>query len=428
MKRTYTTAIVLFLAINAMAQSVPANFAPVLAKFKQFYNSNKPDSIYAMFAPEMKTAMPLDKWNSTTIQLKSQLGNLGATEIDRYVAPTAIYKASFANAVFFLNLSLNSQNKLIGVFFTPYQEPSKTIQLDASLTEEPVLLKMFTGTIPGSLTIPKDVKGKMPVVLIIPGSGPTDRDGNSPKLGLTGNTYKMLANELGKNGIAVLRYDKRLVGQSVTSTKEKELRFTDYVDDAVGLVNMLHDDSRFSKVIVLGHSEGSLVGLLTLRDQPVKGFISVAGAGRTAEKIVQEQVEKSMPKFLVDQYKTVVDSMRKGKTTDYIDPQMYSIIRPSIQPYLMSWFRYDPIRMMKMVKVPALILQGTTDIQVTVEDAEKLKKADSDAKLVIIPGMNHILKEAPADREQNIATYTKPTLPIKPELVAAIVEFVNGVK
>ncbi len=198
MKRTYTTAIVLFLAINAMAQSVPANFAPVLAKFKQFYNSNKPDSIYAMFAPEMKTAMPLDKWNSTTIQLKSQLGNLGATEIDRYVAPTAIYKASFANAVFFLNLSLNSQNKLIGVFFTPYQEPSKTIQLDASLTEEPVLLKMFTGTIPGSLTIPKDVKGKMPVVLIIPGSGPTDRDGNSPKLGLTGNTYKCWQTNWGK--------------------------------------------------------------------------------------------------------------------------------------------------------------------------------------------------------------------------------------
>jgi fermentation-respiration switch protein FrsA (DUF1100 family) len=428
MKRIYVTALALIVALNALAQTVPANFTPVLAKFKQFYNAGQPDSIYAMFAPEMKATMPLDKWNQTTGQIKTQLGALNKTEVDRYTAPTAVYKATFANAVFLLNLSLNNQNKLIGVFFTPYQEPAKTIQMDASITEEPVLFKMFTGTIPGTLSIPKGAKGKVPVVLIIAGSGPTDRDGNSPKLGLNGNTYKMLANELGKNNIAVLRYDKRLVGQSVSSTKEKELRFTDYVDDAVGLINMLNEDPRFSKVIVLGHSEGSLVGLLSLRDQPVKGFVSVAGAGRLAEKIVQEQVEKAQPKFLVDQYKTMVDSLRKGKTTDYMDPQLYYIARPSIQPYLMSWFRYDPIRMMKAVKVPVLILQGTTDLQVTVDDAEKLKKADSDAKLLIIPGMNHIMKEAPADRETNLATYSKPTLPLKPELVTAIVEFVNGIK
>lgn len=428
MKRIYVTAAALVFALNAMAQTVPANFAPVLAKFKQYYNNNQPDSIYTMFAAEMKASMPLEKWNETTKQIKTQLGPLNTTEIDRYTAPTAIYKATFNNAVFLLNLSLNSQNKLVGVFFTPYQEPAKTIVMDASIKEEPVLFKMFTGTIPGTLSTPKDAKGKVPVVLIIAGSGPTDRDGNSPKLGLNGNTYKMLANELGKNGIAVLRYDKRLVGQSVSSTKEKELRFTDYVDDAVGLVNMLNEDQRFSKVIVLGHSEGSLVGLLSVRDQPVKGFISVAGAGRPADKIVQEQVEKAQPKFLADQYKVIVDSLRKGKTTDYVDPQLYYIARPSIQPYLMSWFRYDPIRMIKALKVPALILQGTTDIQVPVDDAEKLKKADSNAKLVIVTGMNHILKEAPADRAQNIATYSNPTLPLKPELVTAIVEFVNGLK
>ncbi|OOQ58375.1 hypothetical protein BC343_11210 [Mucilaginibacter pedocola] len=317
---------------------------------------------------------------------------------------------------------------MIGVFFTPYTEATKTIQMDASIKEEPVLLKMFTGTIPGTLSIPKDAKGKVPVVIIIPGSGPTDRDGNSSKTGLNGNTYKMLANDLGKNGIAALRYDKRLVGQSVSSTKEKELRFTDYVDDAVSLVQMLNEDQRFSKVIVLGHSEGALVGMLSVRDQPVKGFISVAGAGRPAEKIVQEQVEKTQPKFLADQYKVIVDSLRKGKTTDYVDPQLYYIARPSIQPYLMSWFRWDPYVLMKRVKIPALILQGTTDQQVTVEDAEKLKKANSDAKLVIIPGMNHVLKEAPADKTQNMATYSNPALPLKPELVTAIVEFVNGLK
>ena len=428
MKRITIFALSFLFAANVLAQTPPANFAPVLSKFQQFYNNGQPDSIYAMFAPEMKTAMSADKWNSTTTQLKSQLGNFLKAEPERYVAPTAVYKATFAKNVFFLNLSLNSQNKLIGVFFTAYQEPSKTIQMDASLTEEPVLLKTFTGTIPGTLTIPKNQTGKMPVVLIIAGSGPTDRDGNSPKLGLSANIYKMLANELGKNGIATLRYDKRLVGQSITSTKEIELRFTDYVDDAVGLINMLNEDQRFSKIIVLGHSEGSLVGLLSIRDQPVKGFISVSGAGQSADKIVAEQVKKTYPKFLADQYTTIVDSLKKGKKTDYVDPALYPIARPSIQPYLLSWYRYDPIRMMKIVKIPALILQGTNDIQVSVEDAQKLKKADSDAKLVIIQGMSHIMKDAPAARDQNIATYTKADLPLNTELVTNIVEFIKGLK
>ncbi|MDB5001011.1 MAG: hypothetical protein JWR76_2088, partial [Mucilaginibacter sp.] len=332
----------------------------------------------------------------------------------------------FANATYLLNLSLNNQNKLIGIFFKPYQDPSKTIPVDASLSESPISLKTLGGTIAGTLAMPKNASGKVPVVLIIAGSGPTDRDGNNTA-GVNGNTYKMLANALGKNGIASLRYDKRMVGQSVSSTKLKEMRFEDYVDDAVGLINMLNEDARFSKVIVLGHSEGSLVGILSVRDQPVKAFISVAGAGQQADKIVTEQM-KSQPKYIADNFKTMLDSLKKGKFTDNIDPKIYAIAGPDVQPYLMSWFRYDPIKEIKKIKIPVLILQGTTDIQVTVADAEKLKKADSDAKLVIIAGMNHILKEAPADREQNIATYNKPNLPLKPELVTNIVDFINGLK
>ncbi|MBD1393133.1 alpha/beta fold hydrolase [Mucilaginibacter sp. ZB1P21] len=276
--------------------------------------------------------------------------------------------------------------------------------------------------------MPKGVSGKVPVVLIIAGSGPTDRDGNNNMGSLSGNTYKMLANELGKSGIASLRYDKRMIGQSISSTKTKELRFDDYVDDAVGLINLLNDDQRFSKVIVLGHSEGSLVGMLSCRDQPVKAFISVAGAGQSADKIMTEQM-KSQPKYIADNFKTMLDSLKKGKFTPSIDPKIYAIAGPDMQPYLASWFRYDPTREIKKIKLPMLILQGTTDIQVTVADAEKLKKAaPSDAKLVIIPGMNHVLKEAPADRALNGATYTQPSLPLKPELVSSIVDFVKGLK
>jgi len=427
MRRIYLIAFVVILATALNANSQPANYAAVANKFKQFYNANQPDSIFNMFSADMKTSLPLDKFKPTTIQLKSQLGALNKTEFLKYSQPLAVYKATFDNAVFLLNISLNSQSKLTALLLSPYVEEAKTIALDPSLKESPVLLKTLSGTISGTLTTPVSISGKIPVILIIAGSGPTDRDGNSAKLGLNGNTYKMLANELGKNNIATLRYDKRLVGQSVSTTKEKELRFEDYVDDAVGLINQLSEDQRFSKVIVLGHSEGSLVGILAIRDQPVNAFISVAGAGRSADIIVTEQM-KSQPKYVADNFKTMLDSLKKGKYTENIDPKIYAIARPDIQPYLMSWFRYSPTKELKKAKIPVLILQGTNDIQVPVTDADLLKKAKSDAVLTIIPGMNHILKEAPADREQNLATYNKPDLPLKPELVTAIVNFVKGLK
>jgi hypothetical protein len=187
---------------------------------------------------------------------------------------------------------------------------------------------------------------------------------------------------------------------------------------------MLAADDRFSKVIVLGHSEGSLVGMLACRDQPVKGFISVAGAGDRADRILTEQL-KSKPQYQQDEFKSLLDSMKKGKTIDNIDPRMYYIARPSVQRYLISWFRYEPARIIKMLKMPILIIQGNTDLQVTTADADKLKKAKSDATEIIIPNMNHVLKDAPSDRDQNLATYNKPDLPLKTELVPDVVKFVN---
>jgi pimeloyl-ACP methyl ester carboxylesterase len=243
-------------------------------------------------------------------------------------------------------------------------------------------------------------------------------------MGLFGNTYKMRANELGKNGIASVRYDKRMIGQSVGSYKEVDLRFEDYSDDASGLISMLADDERFSKVIVAGHSEGSLVGIIASREEPVKGFISLAGAGVPAEKILTEQM-KSQPPYVAEGFKRVIDSLKRGKTYPQVDPQLYSIARPSIQMYLMSWCRYDPANEIRKLKMPILIIQGTNDVQVTVDNAQKLKSAKSSANLMLIRGMNHILKDAPADREKNIATYKDPNLPLNTEMVTGIVDFIK---
>jgi pimeloyl-ACP methyl ester carboxylesterase len=292
-------------------------------------------------------------------------------------------------------------------------------------SETLITYKNLSGTISGTLTMPENASGKIPVVLIIADSGPTDRNGNNEQAGIHGNTYKLLAESLSKSGIASVRYDKRMVGESKTGNKPDDLRFDDYVDDAVGLIDMLNDDQRFSKVVLIGHGEGSLVSMLAARDQPAKMIISVNATSQQGDKFLTEQL-KSKPQFIQDEFKRVLDSLKKGKIIDNVDLALYFIASPAKQKYLMSYCRYVPTRTVKIVKVPMLIIQGTTDVQISVADADKLKKAKSDAIQITIVGMNHILKEAPADKDQNMATYTKPDLPLKTELVPDLVKFING--
>lgn len=428
MKRVVLLFTVLFICVKALGQAEPANYVAAVTKFKQYYNNDKPDSIFSMFSPEMKTALPLDNFKSTTEQLKSQYGDLVKTDFVKYGEALAVYKATFKNNTFLLNVSLNAQNQFTGLLLSPYQETAASKDAaDPSVTEEPMLLKTLSGQISGSLAMPKSPNGKIPVVLIIGDSGPTDRDGNNEKKGITANTYKLMAYDLAKNGIASLRYDKRMVGASVSSTTESQLRIDDYSDDAVGLIGMLTSDQRFSKIIVFGHGEGALVAMIAMIDQPIKGFISAEGASEQADKILTDQM-KSRPKYQADEFKTILDSLRRGKITDKVDPSLYFIARPSVQNFLMSWCRLVPVRGIKSVKVPVLIIQGTTDLAITMENGDKLKKAKSDATLLMIKGMNHILKDAPADEEQNMATYAKPDLPLSPTLVPGIVDFVNKLK
>jgi pimeloyl-ACP methyl ester carboxylesterase len=425
MRKLIFFTLMMFLASAVSAQSEPANYSVATAKFKQFYNADQPDSIFAMFGPEMRAALPADKWTATTKQIKSQLGTLVKTEFFKYNPPIAQYNATFQNGNFMLNIGLNDKDQFIGLTLTPPQTATpSTITLDPSLTESAITLNTLSGNIYGTLTMPKDAAGKIPVVLIIAGSGPTDRDGNSPALGLNANIYKLLAYDLGKAGIASVRYDKRMIGQSAGTQKESDLRFDDYIDDAVGFIEMLAGDERFSKVIVAGHSEGSLVGMIACQGQDVKGFISLAGAGEPAEKILDEQM-KSKPQYLQDNFNRIMDTLKRGKTNQDVDPQLYPVLRPSIQNYVMSWCRRIPQLEIKRLKMPILIIQGTTDLQVSVDNAEKLKNAKSSATLDIIHGMNHILKDAPEDRDKNLATYKDPNLPLDTQMVTDIIDFIK---
>ena len=302
------------------------------------------------------------------------------------------------------------------------------VPVPSGFVEETATLTTTTGVLHGTLDMPSG-SGPFPVALIIAGSGPTDRDGNSAMLAGKNNSLKMLAQSLAAANIASLRFDKRGIAASAAAgPKEADLRFENYVDDAAAWVEQLRHDKRFSTVTIIGHSEGALIGAIaTARTHP-NAFISVAGVGRSAGLVLREQINGKLPAQLFQANENILRELEAGRTTEDVPPALKSMYRASVQPYLISWFKYNPVEVVASIKEPILICQGTTDIQVAAEEAEVLKKAAPTAKLVIIQGMNHVLKTVPTDTVKQTASYSDPALPINVELMKSIIEFVPRAK
>ena len=290
--------------------------------------------------------------------------------------------------------------------------------------EEDITLNTPTGDIHGKLILP-DGGTPCPVVIIIAGSGPTDMNGNNA--GMTNNSLLYLARELAAGGIASVRYDKRAIGKSAAAcTNEEDLRFDHYIDDAAAWADKLAGDSRFTKVIIAGHSEGSLIGMVAAqRSKAVKGYISIAGCGSPAYEILEEQL-KSQPAWIQEQSASICKELREGRTVEEVPYYLMSLYRNSVQPYLISWFAYNPAEEVAKLDIPVLILQGDMDIQVGVDEAEKLHVAQPSATMHIIKEMNHILKHCSTMQQMaQLATYRDANLPLKAELVRLIVEFIT---
>lgn len=289
----------------------------------------------------------------------------------------------------------------------------------ARAADSEITLTTATGSIYGTLTLPEKLPA--PIVLLIAGSGPTDRNGNNGPV--RANTYGLLATALAARGIATVRYDKRGVAASATAgPSENDLRFDTYADDAAAWLHMLAADKRFSKLVVAGHSEGSLLGMLAVQRAPATAYVSLEGAGRKAPAILLEQLKPKLPAELYAQADAVLTQLSQGHTVANPPAELASLFRPSVQPYLISWFKYDPAVEIAKIKIPATIVQGTADIQVTPADANALKQADPLASLVVVQGMNHMLKYAPDISSQAaiLKGYTDPSLPIDPQVVEAI--------
>lgn len=397
---------------------------PTVTKFNTYYSSNQADSIFLLFNAKMKDAVKPEGATMLVNQLKSGLGTIVKTRKVESPAPGVNeYRISFEKPIVDLALIIQ-EDSIAGI----WQRPVENTRSDSTVQASPDNFSVDNdyGTLYGTLVLP-EVEGKVPVVLMIAGSGPTDRNMNQGAA-LKTNSSLLLAEALAEKGIASLRYDKRGVGKSVEAVGSADVVLEDFIKDAKLFVSKLQSDPRFSNVIVLGHSEGSIVGsVASLRSKPT-AFISLCGPASSMLDLIEFQIKDHISSDHLLIANEVLDSLRAGKTFNRdLPPTLAPLFHPTVQPFLISANQYNPAAVVSKLNIPVLVVGGDNDIQVGVEETNLLAKAAKKGTVRTIHRMNHILKIAPSERSGSLATYNMPELPLHPDLAPILIAFIKKV-
>lgn len=296
-----------------------------------------------------------------------------------------------------------------------------TFSQEKIFAEQEISIDRFTD---GTLVLPENTE-IAPLVIFIQGSGPTNRDGNQPMMKNDG--IKKMAHELAANGIASFRYDKRIFKMDKLRIKEADLSFEDFVTDVNSIVGHFTKENKYEKIIIAGHSEGSLIGILAAQNGGVDALISLAGPGRSIDKIIVEQLAKQSAE-LSENARIALDEIKEKGSTQNYSPYLESIFRASVQPYMKSWMQFDPAEELAKLEIPVLLVNGNYDLQVDVVDAELLQKASPQSQLVILDKMNHIFRKIEGESLENTKAYNEPNRPLHPELIPALVDFIKSIE
>jgi hypothetical protein len=349
---------------------------------------------------------------AATAAFLRSLGQLKQVEFVSAENGSDAYRVTFQNGATNWLIRMSPTGKIAGLLFRPIPA--------AETNGEDVAVAGLSGT----LLKPKGNEHP-PVVLLIAGSGPTDRNGNQ---GGTGpGELRLLAEQLAEMGIASLRYDKRGVGRSpLAGLREEDFVLNSFVDDAVVWLNWLQQRSDLGPRIVAGHSEGGLIALLAAKRAPVAGIVLLATPGRRLGDVIRDQLQRiGMDPALQTEALSVLAALERGETIPSVNPALQALFRPSVQRFMISALAIDPAKELRHLALPLLIVSGGHDLQVNSADAALLSAERPDAIHLDIPGMNHVLKMAPADLAGQQDAYANPDLPLAPGLSDAIAKFVG---
>jgi pimeloyl-ACP methyl ester carboxylesterase len=297
----------------------------------------------------------------------------------------------------------------------------------AALAAAPAAAELGAGARKGTLVRPA---GKpRAAVLIIPGSGPTDRDGNNP-LGVKANSYRLLAQGLATKGVATVRIDKRGLGGSQAVGNGNQVTVAEYVGDTRAWIAAAKAAIGLRCVWLAGHSEGGLVALAAAREKDVCGLVLLATGGRPLGQIIREQLRANPANApILPQAEAALASLEAGRRADVsaMHPALArGLFIPGVQDFLIDILRRDPVQLLRAYRGPVLVVRGGRDLQVGKADADALAAARPGVATAVFPAMNHVLKNAPEDRAGNLATYANPDLPLTSGLVEQVAAFVEG--
>jgi len=299
----------------------------------------------------------------------------------------------------------------------------------AAAAESPYTIRSAGLELQGTLTIPRALTKPVPVVVIIAGSGPTDRNGNS-MMGIRPNSYAQLAWRLAERGIASLRYDKRGMPGTQGTFDITNMTLDDFAGDARVAAESMSRDRRFSRVVFLGHSEGASLALIAgAGGAPVAGIVHVSGLGRRTGEVLREQLSRQFDSAVLVRYDTAMKHYLSGEQPADVPQGLEMLFVPVNRTYMRSMMAFEPQAAIRAVRQPVLIVQGATDLQATVADAERLHAARPNAQLVVVPLANHVLKQtADTTIAGQLPTYQSPTIPIMPEVVKPIADWVLNLR
>ncbi len=296
--------------------------------------------------------------------------------------------------------------------------------------EQTYKIKTASSTIEGVLRVPKTSisagTAQNTLVFIVPDASGTDRDGNMGD-GIKAAPYRHLSENLAANGIATFRYDKRGVGNSTFEGENKPIVFEDFIGDAQKCLDSLRASGKFSKIIVAGHGEGALVGMILAQRTPFDGFVSLAASAKRIDSFMVDQVRRGSPE-LAYALRVVYDKWEKNEPVDSFPKAIKDYIHPALKPFVIDMMRFMPTVEIAKVRVPTLIIHGKTDVSVPFASGVRLSKAKPDAQFYLHESMNHVLKDGDLNLLDTKKVNENPNLPLSTGLVSTIVNFIIKVE